>query len=149
MEQSSMHLYLEQRFDAGIRLEGKDLPGDAIDLPKKRARITLMPNTSCKLYKDLMSLSGKWYDDIGSTYEVRIAVRKGYVTTSFVSRREKAEKALITVATDLEKIIWQNPYGEDPPTYELSIVDIDHVVWTRFKGRCPKCKQFKWMRIRD
>ena len=56
----------------------------------------------CRLYKDLKSLSGKWYDDRGSTYVVRIAAGKGYVATSFVSRKQKVEEALITVATDLE-----------------------------------------------
>ena len=109
MEQSSMHLNMKQLFDAGIRLEGKEqldleeglLPGDvdcysgkraaggASDLPKKRTRITLRPNACCRLYKDLKSLSGKWYDDRGSTYVVGIAEGKGYVATSFVSRKQK------------------------------------------------------------
>ena len=160
---------MEQLFDAGIRLEDKEqldledwlLPGDvdcfsmkraaggASDLPKKRTRITLRPNACGRLYKDLKSLSGKWYDDRGSTYVVRIAEGKGYVATSFVSRKQKVEQALITVATDLEKITWPNPYGEDPPTYELCIEDIDHVTWTWFEGCRPKCSQFIWRRIRD
>ena len=162
-------LYMKQLLKAGIRLEDKEeldvqkwlLPDDVspfsrkrpaggvISLPKKRTRVTLTPNAESKLlYNELNKLSGEWYDDRGSSYLVRIAKGKGYVAKFSASRNQRLEKAMITVATGLGKITWQNPNGEDPPIYELCIEDDDRVTWTWFAGDRPKYDLFVWTRVR-
>ena len=164
-----MQVYMKQLLKAGIRLEGKEqldleewlLPDDVspfsrkrpaggmISLPKRRTRIALTPNAESRLlYNELNKLSGEWYDDSDSVYLVRIAKGKGYVAKSSASRKQRLEQAMITVATGLGKITWQNPYGEDPPIYELCIEDIDRVTWTWFAGNRPKYDLFVWRRVR-